>query len=60
MTYGMKYCLEAGCEVYSCDHAKCNGDTPQEHQGMIYCFEEKEYVYGCDHYKCNEHKEEKR
>lgn len=49
---GKKYCKVQGKYVYSCDHAKCNGQDPKEHQGMKYCKVQKKYVYGCNHYEC--------
>ena len=48
----MKYCRIAGHDVYSCDHAECNGRSNQSQQGMKYCKISGRYVYGCDHHDC--------
>ncbi len=50
---GMRYCRVRKENVYSCDHAECNGGNYKEQQGMKYCKVRGEYVYGCDHYDCN-------
>ncbi len=46
------YCRIAEKEVYSCDHADCNGRSNKSQAGMKYCKVSGRYVYSCDHAEC--------